>query len=75
MRGDLPEANTVCDVIRKPFPDSGLRTVDEDAQFLLADMSQEDKDVFIAIQELSKTQIIPLPFFPGIGGNANRLCV
>lgn len=75
MHGVLPEPNTVCDVIGKPFPVSGLETVDEGAQAVVADMSQEDKEIFTAIQELSKTQVITLPFSPRIGGDANRRCV
>jgi len=74
LDGVLPEPDTICDVIGTPFPVSGLDTVAAGTQSVLADMSQEDKEIFGAIQELSKNRIIPSPFSLGAAGNANGQC-
>jgi len=72
--GILPEPDTICDVIGKPFPVSDLDTVAGGTQSVLGDMSQEDKEIFGAIQGLSKNRVIPPLFSLGAGGNANRQC-
>jgi len=67
VHGVLPEPDTVCDVIGKPFPHSELETVVAGSQSMLADMSQEDRHIFTAIHELSKTHVIPRPHILGTG--------
>ncbi|KIM42722.1 hypothetical protein M413DRAFT_444393 [Hebeloma cylindrosporum] len=72
VHGVLPKPDTVCNVIGKPFPHPELETVSEGSQSVLADLSQEDRELFTAIQELSKTHVIPRPHTLGTGWVANQ---
>ncbi|KAF8959383.1 TAP-like protein-domain-containing protein [Flammula alnicola] len=61
--GTLPEPGTVCQPIGQPFPISDLNSEEAQNQAVLtSNLTPDEKEIYAAILELSKTPgIIPLP--------------
>ncbi|KAF8905789.1 TAP-like protein-domain-containing protein [Gymnopilus junonius] len=70
LLGTLPQPGTVCQPIGTPFSNYDSKKLnkgelDEESpqQTLIASMTEDEKELFAAVSELSRNPFVPLPFF------------